>query len=195
MDPINLLTAINLFVSMTANWGGARKGFKTSITKVIERPKTFLQKIPPNIAVFVLVLIILGIFQIGTLSGNYETQLSTLRLVGLLMFVLFSWTQVWAYKSLGNSYAQDLVILKDHKLHTNGLYKIIRHPQYVSQVLCDLGAGIAVMSYIVVPVVILIELPLFLLRAIIEEKLLARHFKEEFVNYKKKSGFVIPFIG
>jgi hypothetical protein len=28
-----------------------------------------------------------------------------------------------------------------------------------------------------------------------EDKLLSKHFKEEFSAYKKKSGFMIPFIG
>lgn len=195
MDPINLLVAVNLFVSMSANWGGAKKGLKTSITKVIERPSTFLQKVPPNIAALVLLLIIAGIFKLGTFDENTFAEFKTLRFIGLGMFVLFSWFQVWAYKSLGNFYAQDIVIMKEHKLVTGGLYRIIRHPQYISQFLSDLGAGLALLGYIIVPVVMLVELPLFIMRASFEEKLLQKYFKDDFTNYKKKSGFIIPFIG
>jgi protein-S-isoprenylcysteine O-methyltransferase Ste14 len=195
MDPINLLVAINLFVSMTANWGGARKGLKTSITKVVDRPDTFLQKYPPNVAMIVLLLIILSIFEIGILGDTYKQEYYTMRLIGLGLFVVFSWVQVAAYKSLGKSYAQDIVILKDHKLCTSGLYKFIRHPQYLSQFLSDLGAGIALMSFLVIPAVILVEFPLFILRAKEEERLLEKHFKNEFAEYRKKSGFIIPFIG
>lgn len=195
MDPINLLVAVNLFVTISANWGGAKKGLKTSITKVIERPSTFLQKVPPNIAALVLILIIAGIFKLGTFDENIFAGLKNLRLVGLGMFVLFSWLQVWAYKSLGNFYAQDIVIMKEHKLVTGGLYRIIRHPQYVSQFLSDLGAGLALLGYIIVPVVLFVELPLFIMRASFEEKLLQKYFKDDFTNYKKKSGFIIPFIG
>jgi len=195
MDPVNLLVAINLFVSMTANWGGAQKGLKTSITKVVDRPDTFLQKYPPNVAMIILILIIASIFELGTLGDIYKQEHHTLRIVGLGLFVVFSWIQVAAYKSLGKSYAQDIVILKDHKLCTSGLYKFIRHPQYISQFLSDLGAGIALMSFTVVPIVIIFELPLFVLRARAEEKLLSKHFKNEFADYKKKSGFIFPFIG
>ncbi len=63
MDSINLLIAVNLFVSMSANYSGAKKGLKTSITKVVEKPATFLQKVPPNIAALVLILTILSIFK------------------------------------------------------------------------------------------------------------------------------------
>ena len=195
MDPVNLLLFINLIVSMSANLGGARKGLKTSITKVIERPHTYLQKIPPNISALVLVLTIAGVFKLGVLTDFYSTDYLLIRIIALIFYVVFSWLQVTSYKSLGTSYAQDIVILKEHKLHTKGMYSYIRHPQYLSQLFSDLGAGIALVSYLVVPIVILVEIPLFILRARAEEKILSKHFKEEFSSYKKKSGFILPFIG
>ncbi len=195
MDPINLLVLINLIVSMSANLGGARKGLKTSITKVVDRPKTYLQKLPPNIAALILVLIIIGIFKIGTLSREYSDIFSSIRIIGLFLFIIFSWLQVWAYRSLGKSYAQDIVILKEHKLFTTGPFRFIRHPQYLSQILSDLGAGVALMSYLVIPIVLVFEIPFFIMRAAFEEKLLSKYFKEEFSSYKKKSGFMLPFIG
>lgn len=194
-NAINILVAINLLVSMSANFSGARKGLKTSITKVVERPVTFLQAFPPNIAALVLVLTIISIFNLGTLPEEYGSKFFTVRIVGLIMFVVFSWLQVVAYKSLQNSYAQEVVIMKDHKLITNGIYKFIRHPQYLSQLLSDLGAGLALLSYIVVPVVVLIEFPLFIMRAVLEDKLLQKYFGEEYSAYKKRSGFIIPFVG
>jgi protein-S-isoprenylcysteine O-methyltransferase Ste14 len=195
MDPINLLLAINLFVTISANFSGARKGFKTSITKVVERPKTFLQKYPPNLAALILVLIILSVFKVGTLTGLYETRFNSLRIAGLIIFVIFSWIQIWSYKLLGSSYSQDIVIQKNHKIITSGIYKIIRHPQYLSQILSDLGAAIALLSYIALPFVLLLEIPLFIMRAMLEEKLLMKHFGEEYLSYKNKSSFMIPFIG
>lgn len=195
MDPINLLIAINLFVSTSANYSGAKKGLKTSITRVVERPITFLQKVPPNTAALVLILTILSVFKIGSLTGNYEIQFDNIRLIGVIMFIVFSWLQVWAYKSLGKDYAQDIVILNEHQLHTTGIYKFIRHPQYISQALSDLGAGLALLSFTVIPIVVLFELPLFIMRASVEDKLLQKYFGEKFSAYKKQSGFIIPFIG
>ncbi len=194
-NAINILVALNLLVSMSANYSGAKKGLKTSITKVVERPATFLQKVPPNIAALVLILTIVSIFKIGSLTDSFEVQFENIRIAGLIMFLIFSWLQVWAYKSLGKDYAQDIVILKEHQLHTTGIYKFIRHPQYISQILSDLGAGLALLSFTVVPIVILFELPLFIMRALAEDKLLQKHFGEKFSTYKKQSGFIIPFIG
>lgn len=194
-NAINILVAINLLVSMSANLSGARKGLKTSITKVVERPVSFLQKFPPNIAALVLIFIIISIFNVGTLTNENGSRFFVLRITGLIMFIIFSWLQVLAYKSLGSSYAQDVVIMKEHELVTDGIYKFIRHPQYLFQLLSDLGAGLALLSYLIVPIVTLIELPLFIMRALLEDKLLQKHFGDEYYAYKKRSGFMIPFIG
>jgi protein-S-isoprenylcysteine O-methyltransferase Ste14 len=195
MDPINILVAINLFVSISANISGAKKGMKSKMTKVVEKPKSFLQKTPPNIAALILVLTIFAVFNLGTFDNEIKQQYSSWRIVGLVLFIVFSWIQVVAYKSLGNFYSQDVVIFKNHELKTSGYYSIIRHPQYMSQVISDLGVGIALMGYLIIPLVVLVELPLFIMRAKLEDNLLKKHFKDKFENYKKKSGFIIPFIG
>ncbi len=160
-----------------------------------EKPQTYLQKAPPNISAVILIVIILGVFNIGTFSEEIISQFETLRIIGLVVFVIFSWLQVWSFKSLGKNYSQEILILKEHELYTKGPYRYIRHPQYISQFLSDLCAGIALCSYIAVPLVLLFELPLFILRAKEEEKLLYKHFEEEFSGYKSKSGFIFPFIG
>ncbi|MDX9925619.1 MAG: isoprenylcysteine carboxylmethyltransferase family protein [Ignavibacteriaceae bacterium] len=195
MDPINIILLINLVVTMSANASAAKRGVRISVLKVTERPESFLQKLPPNISALILILTIVGAFNVFALSEAFKEQFAIWRYIGLVIYIIFSWVQVISFKELGNSYAQDIVILKEHKLIESGIYKYIRHPQYLSQFLSDLGAGIALLSFVIIPIVILVELPLFIMRAFLEEKILLKHFKENFVAYKKKSKFMIPFIG
>ena len=191
MDPINIIAGINLVATFGANLTGAKKGLRSTIGASKEKPKTYLQKFPLFLATLTLIGLIIGIFQIGTL--DYTNNNMTIRLIGLLIYIIFSWIQVWSYRTLGESYSQEIVILKNHKLITTGPFKLIRHPQYLSQILMDLGAGIATLSYIVTPLAI-IQIPFVIMRANLEEELLSRHIKE-FAEYKSKSGFMIPFIG
>lgn len=195
MDPINIILLINLVVTMSANASAAKRGVRISVLKVTERPESFLQKLPPNISALILILTIVGAFNVFALPEAFKEQYAIWRYIGLVIYIIFSWVQVISFKELGNSYAQDIVILKEHKLIESGIYKYIRHPQYLSQFLSDLGAGIALLSFVIIPIVILVELPLFIMRAFLEEKILLKHFKENFVAYKKKSKFMIPFIG
>jgi len=195
MDVINLLVGINLFVTLTANLSGAKKGLKSTLSEVIERPKTHLQKSPLNASALVLILEIVGVFQLGTYNIESDNQFFTIRVMGLLVFFIFSWLQVWSYKTLGTNYSQEIIVSKKQSIVKTGPYKFVRHPQYISQLLSDLGAGVALLSYLVVPVTLFVLFPLFLMRAVYEEKLLIKHYGGEFEEYKKRTGFIIPFIG
>ncbi|MFH1195207.1 MAG: isoprenylcysteine carboxylmethyltransferase family protein [bacterium] len=195
MDPINILVGVVILVSLGANLGSVKVGVKSSLSNTVVKPKSYLQKVPPNFSAFILVLQILGMFGIGLYEQQIENQYFAIRIVGLICFGLFSWMQIAASKSLGKNYSQEVLILKGHELKTGGIYKFIRHPQYMTQILADIGAGVALLNYIVLPLVVLVEMPLLILRAGLEDKILSKHFKDEFVSYKKKSGFMVPFIG
>lgn len=191
MDPINIIAGLNLIATFGANLTGAKKGLKSTITSYKEKPDTYLQKLPLTLAILTLVGFILGIFQVGTFEYTIDNQ--TIRIIGLIFYLIFSWFQIWAFKVLGDNYSQDILILKNHSLISSGPFKSIRHPQYLSQILMDLGAGFLTLSYIVIPIAV-IQIPFIIMRANLEEKLLEKHLKE-YSEYKKKSGFMIPFIG
>ena len=166
MDPINIIVALNIIATFGANVTTAKKGFRSVITSYKEKPKSWLQNVPVYFTVITLVI----------------------------LYIVFSWMQVWSFTSLGEFYSQEILIYKNHDLIMKGPYKLLRHPQYLSQILVDIGGGLAVMSYLLLPIAI-IEIPFLILRALLEEKLLEKNFKERFADYKKKTGFLIPFIG
>jgi len=192
MDPINIIILLNIIGTFGANVTGAKRGLKSTVSEIKEKPKTFLQKFPPVLSMLSLVALILAVFQIGTL--DYADEYNVLRYIGLAVYLVFSWVQVWSFKSLGDNYSQDIMIKKKHELVSKGPYKIIRHPQYLCQIILDLGATAATLGY-VVGLLAIIEIPIYIMRASVEDKLLAKYFAEKFSDYKKKSGFMIPFIG
>lgn len=192
MDPINIIVGLNILATFGANMSGAKKGLRSTVSAYKEKPKTYLQDLPVWLSVVTIVLLVLGLFQIGTFP--YIPKNFSIRVSGLILYLIFSWFQVWAYKTLGENYSQQIIIFRDHQLVTKGPYRFIRHPQYISQFVIDVCGGIAVLSYLLIPIAI-IELPVLILRAAYEDRLLAKNFKESFIQYKKRTGFVIPFIG
>ena len=191
MDPINIIVALNIIATFGANVTTAKKGFRSVITSYKEKPKSFLQNIPVYFTVLTLVTLILGVFCIGVFE--YKPEFLTIRIVGVILYLIFTWVQIWSFKSLGEFYSQEILIYKNHELINKGPYKYLRHPQYLSQILVDIGGGLAVMSYILLPIAI-IEIPFLIMRALLEEKLLEKNFKERFAEYKKKTGFLIPLL-
>jgi len=194
MDPVNIITGIALLLSIAANGSATKGGLKRSVTKSERKPNTYLQKVPLNISALILILQLLSVFQLfGTIE--YKNEYLIFRIIGLILFIVFAWLQVMSFKNLKSFYSQDISLQKNHQLITTGLHKTIRHPQYMSQVISDLFFGIAVGSYIIIPLVLLVQLPLFILRAKKEETMMLDYFGEPYSEYRKKSGFIIPFIG
>lgn len=192
MNPIHIIVGINILSLFGANLDGARRGLKSAVAEVKEKPKSWLQKYPPALAALILFAQILGVFGIGnfTLPTGYEN----FQYAGLIVYLLFSWFQIYALRSLGRFYSQDMVILKKHELITTGAYRFIRHPHYLGQLLADIGCGLALMN---LPTLILLipETVMLLMRASKEEEMMKKHFAGQFDEYRKKSGFMIPFIG
>ena len=193
MNPINIIAGICLLLSIAANTSAAKGGLKRAVTKSERKPNTYLQKTPLNISALILILQILGIFQIGTVE--YQSEYQIFQILGLILFVLFAWLQVKSFKNLGSFYSQEISLQKNHQLISTGIHKKIRHPQYISQVLSDLFLGVALGSYIIIPLVLLAELPLFILRAKKEEEMMLGFFGDRYSEYKKKSGFIFPYLG
>jgi protein-S-isoprenylcysteine O-methyltransferase Ste14 len=193
MDAINIISGIALLLSIVANSSATKGGLKKAVSRSEIRPKTYLQKTPLNVSALVLVLQILGLFQIGTLE--YQNEYLVHRIVGLVVFSVFSWLQVKSFKNLKQFYTQELSLQKTHQLVVTGIHKRIRHPQYICQIIGDIGLGVALLGYLIIPIVILVELPLFFLRAKKEEEMMLNFFGDDYKEYKKKSGFVIPFVG
>ena len=192
MDPINIIIGINILATFGANISGAKQGLKSSITQVKEKPKTYLQHLPTTLATVSLILLIISLFQVGTLP--YQEKNFMLRLTGLALYLIFSWIQIWSFKLLGTNYSQDIVVLQKHQLVTKGIYAVVRHPHYLSQIIVEVAAAVATLSYLVAPLA-LAQIPFLILRAKREEQLLQKHFKQDFEVYKKKTGFFIPFLG
>lgn len=192
MDPINIIIGLNIIATFGANVGAAKKGIKDKVGIFKDKPKTYLQTLPLVLSTIALVVLIVSLFQVGTLE--YKTEHQTFRVIGLAFYITFSWVQIWSTKVLGDNFSQDIAIKRDHHLVTKGPFKFIRHPQYLSQFLMDIGGAAATLSFILAPLA-LIQIPFLFMRASMEDKLLEKHFGENFRSYKKKTGMIFPFIG
>ena len=84
--------------------------------------------------------------------------------------------------------------VNNHKLVTNGIFAISRHPSYFGFYLWSVGIEIMCCNPICTIAFIIILFKFFKNRILIEEQLLIQFFGEEYLEYKKKVGILIPFI-
>ena len=111
MDPINIIIGLNIIATFGANVSGAKKGLKAKMGVAKEKPNTYLQKLPVLLSTLTLIGLILGVFQIGTLE--YIKEYNLYRYIGMGVYLLFSWIQIWALKSLGENYSSSAIYIAD----------------------------------------------------------------------------------
>ncbi len=87
-----------------------------------------------------------------------------------------------------------LEIVEGHKLLTEGIYKHIRHPLYLSQILGIIGMAMVLTSLIGVVYFAIIMIPLLLVRIRIEEEMLIEAFGDEYREYQKRTKKLIPYL-
>ena len=80
-----------------------------------------------------------------------------------------------------------------HKLIRSGPYKYIRHPVYLGMTIAIVGIPVVFKSWMGILAVFLLFLPSEIYRAKMEEKVLSDKFKQDWENYKKETGFMLPF--
>jgi protein-S-isoprenylcysteine O-methyltransferase Ste14 len=113
---------------------------------------------------------------------------------GLALIIVGITIRLIAIFSLKSLFNANVAIHHNHKLKTDGIYKKVRHPSYSGSLLSFLGLGITLGNWISLIVVFVPVLCAFLYRINIEEKALTNNFREEYLNYKKKTKKLVPFV-
>ena len=100
---------------------------------------------------------------------------------------------LWARVVLGSNWSIITTLKEKHKLVKRGPYKYVRHPMYSGFILLFLGIGLWINSIISYLIVVALSFSCWL-SGKREEKLLTEHFGKEYIEYKKHTKALIPFV-
>ncbi len=142
----------------------------------------------------ILNLLAASIIMIISFSNYFKFSIAPVnaKLVGIIIVYVGMGIFVWA--SFYLKYAiVGMIQPRLDKLVKNGPYKYCRHPVYFGIAISFWGLAFALKSWLGLLAVLLIFLPCEIYRAKIEEKLLLEKFGDEWMVYKKNTGFFIPF--
>ncbi len=139
-------------------------------------------------AIFFSIFVARG-FSAFTISGG-----PVIPYIGLVLIAFGLVARVVIIKALGRFFTVDVTIREGHQLKKNGFYKIIRHPSYAMSLLTFLGLGLYLDNWISLIIAFVPPFLAFSLRIKVEEKALTEQFGEEYVQYKKTTKKLIPFV-
>jgi protein-S-isoprenylcysteine O-methyltransferase Ste14 len=115
-----------------------------------------------------------------------------LRLLGLILLLASTAFTLWARYVLGLMWTSAPIIKSEHILHTDGPYRITRHPIYtglLGMLIGSLLIGRGGQWFLVVVVALFI----FEVKIMMEERLLLATFGEQYVQFKARVPQLIPF--
>jgi len=111
---------------------------------------------------------------------------TTLIIVGLIITVI-------AQITLKKNYSGMLRIREDHQLITHGIYRYVRHPVYTGTLLRAFAIPIFTTSLLGL-LFALTGIPLFIFRIGVEEKMLIKEFGDEYLEYRKATWKLVPYV-
>jgi protein-S-isoprenylcysteine O-methyltransferase Ste14 len=102
--------------------------------------------------------------------------------------------RVWAIRTLGKHFTATVTLTDDHRLVRSGPYHWVRHPSYLGAFMAITGAPVFLNAWWATAVAMVSMTIAYYLRIGVEEKMLSSYFGEQYLDYKKKTKRIIPFI-
>jgi len=113
-------------------------------------------------------------------------------IAGVVLLLLGDWVFWRSHKDLSRNWSPTLEIRENHTLITQGIYRSIRHPMYLSLWMLVLAQAMILPNYVagfsgLVPFAIL-----YFLRVPLEEAMMRQHFGAEYEQYLQRTGRLLP---
>lgn len=122
------------------------------------------------------------------------SESDALRYAGLIIFIIGVAIRVWAFVHLGRLFSVFLTIQKDHRLVTDNIYALVRHPSYTGLLVRSLGWALVFRSLFGLGAW-LVLLAFLIRRMRHEEKVLKSEFGAEWEEYRRRTPWrLVPGI-
>lgn len=148
---------------------------------------------------FILAVNFLGIWAVHWLamydfSRDPTVNRKIIEILGISLIILAIIINQAAIRKLKRLFDR-MTIKPDHQLITIGIYRLVRHPVYLSYLLLFLGSCTLLHSSLFTFILLNLVCGLWLNNRIaIEEEMLIAKFGEEYKAYQRKTRKILPFI-
>jgi len=113
--------------------------------------------------------------------------------LGAVICVFGLYVTIWARRTLAGNWSNDVTFKQGHELIRTGPYRFVRHPIYTGLLVMCLGSAIEIgrlrglLGLLAVGIGFWIKLKQ-------EERLMMRHFPDEYRVYRRQVKALVPFV-
>jgi protein-S-isoprenylcysteine O-methyltransferase Ste14 len=111
---------------------------------------------------------------------------------GAAVLVAALWLFWRSHADLGPNWSPTLELRKDHQLVRHGVYRSIRHPMYAAILLFGLAQGLLLQNWLAGWSGLVTFAVMYFVRVPNEEQMMCEFFGDEYRDYMRQSGRVIP---
>jgi len=113
---------------------------------------------------------------------------------GAAVYGMALWLFWRSHKDLGRNWSITLEIREQHRLVSNGIYRLIRHPMYAAFWLMAAGQALLLPNWFAGPAGLVGFAVLFFLRVKKEEAMMLQTFGDEYRTYMARTKRIIPHL-
>jgi protein-S-isoprenylcysteine O-methyltransferase Ste14 len=117
-----------------------------------------------------------------------------LFVIGSFFVIIGLIIRVTSILTLKQQFTYTVTKIENHELIQAGIYKKIRHPGYLGQLIIFLGISTCLSNWISILLMIIPVLLGYLNRIIVEEKFMVRHMGQKYLDYQTQTKRLIPMI-
>jgi protein-S-isoprenylcysteine O-methyltransferase Ste14 len=119
---------------------------------------------------------------------------NTFFVIGSLLVLTGLIIRVTSILKLKQQFTYTVTKIENHELIETGLYKIIRHPGYLGQLIIFLGISVCLSNWLSVLLMIIPVLSGYIYRINVEERFMLEQLGQKYIDYLKRTKRLIPSV-
>jgi protein-S-isoprenylcysteine O-methyltransferase Ste14 len=119
---------------------------------------------------------------------------NTFFTIGAILVIAGLIIRISSILTLKEQFTYTVTKIENHELIETGLYKIIRHPGYLGQLIIFLGISTSLSNWISIILMITSVSIGYVYRINIEEKFMIEQMGDKYIDYQKRTKRLIPLI-
>jgi protein-S-isoprenylcysteine O-methyltransferase Ste14 len=133
-------------------------------------------------------------FIIGATTFGRLYHWNTFFIIGSVVTLTGLIIRVTSIIILRQLFTYTVTKIENHELIVTGLFKIIRHPGYLGQLIIFVGISVCLSNWLSVLLMIIPVLAGYIYRINVEERFMAEHLGQKYLDYRKRTKRLIPVI-
>jgi protein-S-isoprenylcysteine O-methyltransferase Ste14 len=133
-------------------------------------------------------------FSIGATKIGRIYYWNTLFTIGMALVVIGFVIRIHSLLTLKQYFTYSVAKVVDHKIIETGLYKFIRHPGYLGQLIIFIGISISMSNWLSILAMTIPVAIGYSYRIKVEERFMLEQLGQDYLDYQERTKSIIPMI-